>query len=112
MENVICRVELHDATTREQYDAFHAGMEQLGLERTITRNAVVSYLPTGAYLGVELYDLESLAGKINPLAVQVTGYPCKLMLASVNPASIFVSGLESPSFADELGASPSFRASA
>jgi|SRR5208282_1224617 hypothetical protein len=106
MESVLCRAELHDATTREQYAAFHAGMGNFGLEQTITRNGVVSYLPTGAYLGVNLStSLESLGKRIDFLALQITGHPCKLILAPVNPASIYISGLESPSFASEVGVS-------
>jgi hypothetical protein len=33
--DLICRAELHGSPSREQYDEFHAGMEALGLERTI-----------------------------------------------------------------------------
>jgi hypothetical protein len=102
MENVMCRPELHYAATREQYDAFHAGMGQLGLERTIMRNAVAYSLPTGVYVG-ETADVALLAIRIDALARQITGRPCALVLASVNPSSIHFSGLESPSYADELG---------
>ncbi len=106
MENVMCRPELHDATSGEQYRAFHAGMEQLGLGRTITSGERVFRLPTGEYLGVNLPSLDSLANKINSLAIQITGYPCKLTLEPVDPAKIYISGLEEevPYFA-ELGVS-------
>jgi hypothetical protein len=104
MENLICRVELHHAATGEQYDAFHAGMGQLGLERLMMRNAVAYSLPTGLYLGSNAAaDLASLADRIRSLALQITGYPCALVLAPVNLSDVYIAGLESPSYADELG---------
>jgi hypothetical protein len=54
MESVMCRPELHNATNGDQYRVFHAGMEQLGLGRTITSGDGIFRLPTGEYLGVGL----------------------------------------------------------
>jgi hypothetical protein len=105
--NVMCRPELHDATTREQYAAFHAEMEGLGLEQTLTRDGKVFRLPTGLYLGVNVSTpLESLNIRITLLAMKITGYAGKIALWPVdNPASISISGLEdvTPSFFSELG---------
>jgi hypothetical protein len=96
MANVICRPELHHATSREQYDQFHAGMQEFGLERTITRGEKVFHLPTGEYLGVNLStSLPLLALKITTLAIRITGNQCKLTLIPVtNPAEIYILGLE------------------
>ncbi len=107
MANLICRAELHGSPTREQYDDFHAGMEALGLERTITRDGKVFRLPTGEYLGINLTTSSTLlALKISSLAFRITMSPCKLTIAPVsNPAEIYISGLEEVvSFASELGA--------
>jgi hypothetical protein len=54
MPNVICRAQLHKATTEGQYAEFHAKMRGFGLERKITRNRKVYHLPNGEYLGVNL----------------------------------------------------------
>src|ERR1019366_7182605 len=104
--NVICRPELHSATTREQYNEFHAGMEQFSLLRTITRDGKVFHLPTGEYLGLNLAtSLNLLALKITALAIQITGYQCKLTLTPVrDPADIYIYGLdEEVSYASEFG---------
>jgi hypothetical protein len=94
--NVICRPELHGTPTREQYDQFHAGMKELGLERTITRDGKVFHLPTGEYLGLNLSTpLALLALKINALAIQISCHQCKLTLSPVSdPAGIYIYGLE------------------
>ncbi len=107
MANLICRAELHGSPTREQYDEFHAGMEALGLERTITRDGNVFRLPAGEYLGIDLSTSSTvLALKVNALAFRITANTCKLTIAPVsNPAEIYISGLEEVvSFASELGA--------
>jgi len=104
--NVICRPELHGTPTREQYDQFHAGMKELGLERTITRDGKVFHLPTGEYLGLNLSTpLALLALKINALAIQISCHQCKLTLSPVSdPAGIYICGLEEEvSYASELG---------
>jgi hypothetical protein len=105
--DLICRAELHGSPSREQYDEFHAGMEALGLERTIARDGKVFRLPTGEYLGVNLPTSSTLlALKITSLAFRITASPCKLTITPVsNPAEIHISGLEEVvSFATELGA--------
>lgn len=107
MANVICRPELHGTPTREQYDQFHAGMKELGLERTITRDGKVFHLPTGEYLGLNLSSpLALLALKINALAIQITCHQCKLTLSPVSdPAGIYIYGLEEDvSYASALAA--------
>lgn len=107
MATLICRAELHGSPTREQYDDFHAGMEALGLERTIDRDGKVFRLPTGEYLGVNLSTSSNLlALKISSLAFRITSSLCKLTITPVhNPAEIHISGLEEVvSFASELGA--------
>ena len=104
---VICRPELHGATTREQYDTFHAGMEELGLERTITRDGKVFHLPTGEYLGVNVTQFpRTLALKINVLAIRVTGHECKLTITPVSdPSEIIIFGLvEDTSYRSTFGA--------
>ena len=106
MANVICRSELHGTPTREQYDQFHAGMKELGLERTITRDGKVFHLPTGEYLGLNLSTpLALLTLKINTLAIQITCHQCKLTLSPVSdPAGIYIYGLEEDvSYASQLG---------
>ncbi|MGA9530152.1 MAG: hypothetical protein WBS24_18710 [Terriglobales bacterium] len=105
MEIVICRAELHGTPTREQYSAFHAGMEQLGFGQTITRDGRDFRLPTGEYLGANLStSLTLLALKITHLAFQITGCPCKLTLAPVDVANIYFLCLEEvSSYASELG---------
>jgi hypothetical protein len=109
MEDVMCRAELHGTPTRDQYVAFHDGMRQLGLERTITRDAKIFRLPTGEYLGVSLSaSLASLATGISALAIQIPGCPCKLMLGPVDATKIYILCLEeeeTPSFASALGVS-------
>jgi hypothetical protein len=94
--NVICRAELPGSPTREQYEQFHTGMKELGLERTITRDGKVFHLPTGEYLGVNLSTLMmTLDLKITVLAFRVTGGRCKLALTPVADVStIHISGLE------------------
>jgi hypothetical protein len=108
MSNVMCRPELHDATTREQYDAFHAEMDELGLEQTITRDGKVFRLPTGLYLGLNVsMPLELLLIRISLSAIKITGYDCKLMLTPIgNPDDIRISGLEeiTPSYRGLFGA--------
>jgi len=107
MPNVMCRPELHDATTREQYDQFHAEMETLGLVRTISRDGKDFRLPSGLYLGVNVpSSLEFLSIRISLLAIKITGHACKLALWPIdNPASIDISGLEdvTPSYGALLG---------
>jgi hypothetical protein len=106
MWNAICRPELHGAPTREQYDDFHAGMKQLGLERTITKDGKVFNLPTGEYLGVDLFtSLQVLTLQITSLAIRVTGHQAKLILVPVSDlAGIHIYGLEKEeTFASELG---------
>jgi hypothetical protein len=103
----MCRPELHDATTREQYDQFHAEMETLGFARTISRDGKEFRLPTGLYLGVNLPTyLELLNIRISLLAIKITGRACNLALWSIdNPANISISGLEdvTPSYGALLG---------
>ena len=118
MPNVICRPQLHRATTEEQYAEFHAKMSGFGLERKISRNGKVYHLPNGEYLGVNLstpFDL--LAIQIDAAARQITGYACELTLAPVKDiAEIYIYGLkEDLSFETQLGffasllaASPSY----
>lgn len=118
MPNVICRPQLHRATTEEQYAEFHAKMSGFGLERKITRNGKVYHLPNGEYLGVNLstpFDL--LAIQIDAAARQISGYACELTLAPVKDiAEIYIYGLkEDLSFETQLGffaslhaASPSY----
>jgi hypothetical protein len=111
MEDVICRAELRGTPTREQYDAFHAGMAQFGLGQTITRDGRVFRLPMGLYLGVNLSaSLELLALKVSSLAGQITGRLCKLTLAPVDTTRIYILCLEeeTPSFARELGGASIF----
>jgi hypothetical protein len=107
MPNVMCRPELHDATTREQYDRFHAEMEILGLVRTISRDGKEFRLPSGLYLGVNVPSLlEILSIRISLLAMTITGSACKLALWHIdNPAGIDISGLEdvTPSYGALLG---------
>lgn len=105
MPNVVCRPQLHKATTEEQYAEFHAKMSGFGLERKITRNGKVYRLPNGEYLGVNLsppFDL--LALKIDAAARQITGYGCELTLAPVRDvADIYIYGLkEDLSFESQL----------
>lgn len=118
MSNVICRPQLHKATTEAQYAEFHAKMSSLGLERKITRNGKVYHLPNGEYLGVNhstSFDL--LAIQIDAAARQITGYSCELTLTPVKDiAEIYICGLkEDLSFETQLGffasllaASPSY----
>ncbi len=107
MPNVMCRPELHAATTREQYDQFHAEMETLGLARTISRDGKEFRLPSGLYLGVNVATyLELLNIRISLLAIKITGRACNLALWPIaNPAEISISGLEdvTPSYASVLG---------
>lgn len=109
MANVICRPELHGSPTREQYDEFHVGLKEFGLERTITRDGKVFRLPKGEYLGVNVTaPFSLLALKINSLAIRITGQQCKLTLTPVSDlAGIYIYGLdEEPretSFGEELG---------
>ena len=107
MPNVMCRPELHDATTREQYDRFHAEMATLGLVRTISRDGKEFSLPTGLYLGVNVpTPLALLSIRISLFAINITGYTCKLAIWPIdNPASISVSDLEdvTPSYGALLG---------
>jgi hypothetical protein len=103
--NVICRPELHDATTREQYTAFHAGMKEFGLLQTITRDGKVYRLPRAEYLGVNISASTALlALKINTLAISITGRQCKLTLTPVaDISSIYIAGLEEePSYPGAL----------
>jgi hypothetical protein len=107
MANVICRPELHGSPTREQYNQFHSGMKEFGLERTITRDGKVFHLPTGEYLGLNVSAPFSLLTlKINSLAIRITGHQCKLTLTPVNdPAGIYIYGLEEDtSYESTLGA--------
>src|ERR1700683_2779107 len=94
--NVICRVELPGRPTREQYDEFHAAMQEIGLVRTITRNGKVYHLPTGEYLGVNLTTtLDLLDLQIMVAALQATFGPCKVTITPVaDPDQIYISGLE------------------
>jgi len=106
MPNVICRPQLHKATTEEQYAEFHTKMSGFGLERKITRNGKVYHLPNGEYLGVNLstpFDL--LALKIDAAARQITGYACELTLTPVREiAEIYIYGLkEDLSLETQLG---------
>jgi hypothetical protein len=96
MPNVMCRLELHDATTREQYDQFHAEMETLGLVRTISRDGKEFRLPSGLYLGVNVTTfLELLKLRVDISAIRITAHPCKLALWIVDsPDNISISGLE------------------
>jgi hypothetical protein len=107
MPNVMCRPELHDATTRDQYDRFHAEMEILGLGRTISRDGREFQLPTGLYLGLNVASpLEILKLRIDLLAMKITGHFAKIAIWHVaNPAEIVISDLEdvTPSFASVLG---------
>ena len=107
MPNVMCRPELHDATTREQYDQFHVEMEALGLVRTISRGGKEFRLPSGLYLGVNLtMFLEVLKLRVDILAIRITAHPCKLALWTIDsPDNISISGLEdvTPSYASALG---------
>lgn len=107
MANVICRAELHGSPTREQYNEFHAGMKQLGLVQTITRDGKVFHLPTGEYLGVNLStSFNLLALNITALAIRITSRQCKLTLTPVDdPAKIYILGLEEDtSYESMLGA--------
>jgi len=111
--NVMCRAELHKATTNEQYKEFHALQSGNGLERTITRDGKVYKLPTGEYLGVDLgTSLKVLSLMIKAAAILVTGYPCKLTLTPVNDISeIYIADLEEEeSYAMNLGAFSSLAA--
>jgi hypothetical protein len=104
---IICRPELHGATTREQYAEFHSGMNDLGLARTITQDGKVFHLPTGEYAGVNVSDsFRLLALKIDALAMRVSGNRCKLTLERVNsPADVFTYNLdEETSYASALAA--------
>jgi hypothetical protein len=79
--NVICRPELHGATTGEQYTEFHGGMKEFGLDRTITRDGKTFHLPSGEYIGLNVTtSFQLLALKIDALAMRITGYRCKLVL--------------------------------
>lgn len=50
MARVIVRVELHGATTEQQYDRLHAQMESAGFKRTIVGGDSRQYwLPTATY---------------------------------------------------------------
>ena len=107
MPNVICRPELHGSPTREQYNEFHAGMKEFGLERTITRDGKVFHLPTGEYLGVNIStSMRVLDLKITALAIRITSSRCKLTLTPVPDVSaIYISGLEEDtSYQSMLGA--------
>jgi len=113
MPNVMCRPELHDATTREQYDRFHAEMEILGLGRTISRDGKEFRLPSGLYLAVNVpSSLDLLKLRVEVLAMKITAHPCKLALWTIgNPAEMEISGLEdvTPSYGalfGLLGAAP------
>lgn len=106
MPNVVCRPQLHKATTEEQYAEFHAKMSGFGLERKITRNGKVYHLPNGEYLGVNLSTPFDLLGiQIDAAARQITGYACELTLAPVKDiAEIYIYGLkEDLSFESSLG---------
>ena len=107
MSNLMCRPELHDATTREQYTAFHAEMEQLGLEQTVTRDGEVFRLPTGLYLGVNVSTPPGLLSiRISLLAIRITGCAGKIAVWPIDsPASISILGLEdvTPSYGSLLG---------
>ena len=106
MTNVNCRPQLHGATTSEQYAQFHAGMEGLGFERTITRNGKTEHLPNGEYLALNLSTpFNLLALKIDALARQITGNPCKVTLwPVVDLAAVYTYGLEEDnSFGAQLG---------
>lgn len=107
MPNVICRAELHGSPTLAQYDEFHAGMKEFGLERTITRDGKVFHLPTGEYVGVNVSSYFSLlALQINTLAIRITRSQCKLTLTPVGDLDgIYIYGLvEDTSFESQLGA--------
>jgi len=113
MPNVMCRPELHDATTGEQYDRFHAEMETLGLARTISRGGKEFRLPSGLYLGLNVPTiLELLKIRVSLLAIKITSHDCKLAIWPIaDPASIDISGLEdvTPSYGalwGLLGAAP------
>lgn len=106
MTNVICRAELRGSPTRPQYDEFHIGMKQLGLNQTIAKDGKVFHLPTGEYLGVNLsHSLPSLRLQIDLLALRITGDVSKQTLSPVvNPADIYIGGLEEDrSYESELG---------
>jgi hypothetical protein len=98
----MCRPELHDATTREQYGQFHAEMETLGLFRTISRDGKVFRLPSGLYLGENVpSSLKFLGIRISLFAITITGHTCELALWPIDSAaSVDISGLEdvTPSF--------------
>jgi hypothetical protein len=95
MPDIECRPELHHATTEEQYDQFHTGMNELGLGRTLVRDGKVWKLPKAVYLGLNLATPFYLLDiKINALAIKITGNRCKLMLSYVDAATIYISGLE------------------
>jgi hypothetical protein len=105
MPDVMCRPELHDATSREQYDQFHAGMQSLGLGRTIARDGREFQLPTGLYLGNVSSSLELLKLRVDLLAIRITSHTAKIALWPVNPADIVTDNLEdvTPSYASSLG---------
>jgi len=107
MPNVMCRPELHDATTREQYDRFHAEMETLGLVRTISRDGKEFQLPTGLYLGLNVASsVDLLKLRVDLLAIRITGFTSKVAVWPIaDPAEISISGLEdvTPSYASVLG---------
>jgi hypothetical protein len=106
MLNIQCRPELHRAITGEQYAEFHGGMQELGFERTITRNGKTEHLPTGEYVGLNLSSsLNVLALKIDVLARRISGYRCKMTLTPISgPEAIYTYGLEEDnSFSTQLG---------
>ena len=108
MPHVMCRPELHHATTSEQYELFHAEMEKLGLVRTLARDGKVFRLPSGLYLGVNVSSSrEWFNAMITLQAIMTTGSAGKVAVWHIDdPANISVSGLEEvtpPSFYDELG---------
>jgi hypothetical protein len=85
-------------------------MQELGFERTITRNGKTEHLPTGEYVGLNLglnlsSSLNLLALKIDVLARRITGYPCKMTLTPISgPEAIYTYGLEEDNrFSTQLG---------
>lgn len=96
LSTIICRPELHSATTREQYDEFHSGMEQFGLAREISRDGKTFHLPSGEYIGVNVTSsFNLLALKIDALAMRITGNRCKLTFVRVSdPSDVYIYGLE------------------
>jgi hypothetical protein len=96
MLHVTCKPEFHRYLTAEEYAEIHAGMQQLGLLKKITRNGRVWLLPDGFYVGINLStSLELLDLQINALAFRITGRRCQVVLTPVpDPANIYFSGLK------------------